>query len=101
MSDKAKPIAKARAISGFPEYTPDVRRAELRWIDTIRAVFERHGYVNIETPSVEEVDTLAAKGGDVDKEIYGLQRLNAEAEDKGARLALHFDLTVPTARYVA
>jgi histidyl-tRNA synthetase len=101
VSDKAKPIAKARAISGFPEYTPDIRRAELRWIDTIRTVFERHGYVNIETPSVEEVETLAAKGGDVDKEIYGLQRLNAEGEDKGARLALHFDLTVPTARYVA
>lgn len=101
MSDKAKPIAKARPISGFPEYTPEVRRAELRWIDTIRAVFERHGYVNIETPSVEEVETLAAKGGDVDKEIYGLQRLNADGEDKGARLALHFDLTVPTARYVA
>ncbi|WP_421790111.1 histidine--tRNA ligase [Hyphobacterium sp.] len=101
MSDKAKPIAKARAISGFPEYTPELRRAELRWIDTIRGVFERHGYVNIETPSVEEVETLAAKGGDVDKEIYGLQRLNAEGDDKGARLALHFDLTVPTARYVA
>jgi histidyl-tRNA synthetase len=101
VSDKAKPIAKARAISGFPEYTPDLRRAELRWVDTIRQVFERHGYVNIETPSVEEVETLAAKGGDVDKEIYGLQRLNAEADEKGARLALHFDLTVPTARYVA
>ncbi|GJL96688.1 MAG: histidine--tRNA ligase [Hyphobacterium sp.] len=101
MSDKSKPVAKARAISGFPEYTPEIRRAELRWIDAIRETFERYGYVNIETPSVEEVETLAAKGGDVDKEIYGLQRLNAEGEDKGARLALHFDLTVPTARYVA
>lgn len=94
-------ILKPKPISGFPEYTPEIRRAELRWIDTIRETFERYGYVNIETPSVEEVETLAAKGGDVDKEIYGLQRLNAEGEDKGARLALHFDLTVPTARYVA
>ena len=94
-------ILKPKPISGFPEYTPEIRRAELRWIDTIRQTFERFGYVNIETPSVEEVETLAAKGGDVDKEIYGLQRLNAEGEDKGARLALHFDLTVPTARYVA
>ncbi len=86
MSDKSKPVAKARAISGFPEYTPEIRRAELRWIDTIRETFERYGYVNIETPSVEEVETLAAKGGDVDKEIYGLQRLNAgEDEDKEAR----------------
>jgi len=101
LSDKSKPVAKARAISGFPEYTPEIRRAEMRWIDAIRETFERYGYVNIETPSVEEVDTLAAKGGDVDKEIYGLQRLNAEGDDKGARLALHFDLTVPTARYVA
>jgi histidyl-tRNA synthetase len=105
LSDKSKPVAKARAISGFPEYTPEIRRAELRWIDTIRETFERYGYVNIETPSVEEVETLAAKGGDVDKEIYGLQRLNADGEDEkksgGPRLALHFDLTVPTARYVA
>lgn len=94
-------ILKPRPISGFPEYTPEIRRVEMRWIDTIRETFERYGYVNIETPSVEEAETLAAKGGDVDKEIYGLQRLNAEGEDKGARLALHFDLTVPTARYVA
>ncbi|MBI1235614.1 MAG: histidine--tRNA ligase [Alphaproteobacteria bacterium] len=101
MTDTSKPAAKARAISGFPEYIPEIRRAEMRWIDTIRETFERYGYVNIETPSVEEVETLAAKGGDVDKEIYGLQRLNAEGDDKGVRLALHFDLTVPTARYVA
>lgn len=94
-------ILKPKPISGFPEYTPEIRRVEMRWIDTIRETFERYGYVNIETPSVEEAETLAAKGGDVDKEIYGLQRLNAEGEDKGARLALHFDLTVPTARYVA
>ncbi|WP_109259315.1 histidine--tRNA ligase [Hyphobacterium indicum] len=98
-------ILKPRPISGFPEYTPEIRRVEMRWIDKIRETFERYGYINIETPSVEEVETLAAKGGDVDKEIYGLQRLNAEDEDDrkpgGPRLALHFDLTVPTARYVA
>ena len=98
-------ILKPKPISGFPEYTPEIRRVEMRWIDTIRETFERYGYVNIETPSVEEAETLAAKGGDVDKEIYGLQRLNAEGEDDrkpgGPRLALHFDLTVPTARYVA
>ncbi|PIW27883.1 MAG: histidine--tRNA ligase [Rhodobacterales bacterium CG15_BIG_FIL_POST_REV_8_21_14_020_59_13] len=94
-------ILKPKPISGFPEYTPEIRRVEMRWIDTIRETFERYGYVNIETPSVEEAETLAAKGGDVDKEIYGLQRLNDDGEDKGARLALHFDLTVPTARYVA
>ncbi|MFK7840593.1 MAG: histidine--tRNA ligase, partial [Bdellovibrionales bacterium] len=41
------------------------------------------------------------KGEDVDKEIYVLDRLQAdESEKKEARLALHFDQTVPLARYV-
>ena len=45
---------------------------------------------------------IAAKGEDVDKEIYVLERLQADPDEKkDARLALHFDQTVPLARYVA
>lgn len=100
MSDK-KQIYKPRPISGFPEWLPEFRAVEQRWMDHLRKVFESYGYCSIETPAVEELDVLAAKG-EVDKEIYVLQRLHAEGTEKGdARLALHFDQTVPLARYVA
>lgn len=99
MSDQK--IYKPKPISGFPEWLPEYRAIELQWMDKIRGVFERYGFCSIETPSVEEIDALAAKGGETEKEIYTLTRLQAEDGDKEARLALHFDLTVPMARYVA
>lgn len=95
-------IYKPKPISGFPEWLPEYRAVEQTWMDTIRRVFESYGFCNIETPVVEELDVLLAKvGTDTQQEIYVLNRLNAEAEDREARLALHFDLTVPMARYVA
>ena len=101
MSGK-KDIYKPRPISGFLEWLPEVRLVEQRWLDDIREAFESYGFSSIETPSVEEVEVLSAKGGDADKEIYGLRRLAAEpGEEDGGRLALHYDLTVPMARYVA
>ena len=98
-------IYKPRPVSGFPEWLPEVRRVEQLWLDHIRKVFESYGYCSIETPAVEELDVINAKGGDgasdVDKEVYVLERLHKEDGDKEARLALHFDQTVPLARYVA
>jgi len=100
-----KKIYKPKPISGFPEWLPQERRAEQAWFDHIRKVFESYGFCNIETPSVEELDAISAKGGDgesdADKEIYVLERLHKEEGDKEARLALHFDQTVPLARYTA
>lgn len=96
-----KKIYKPKPISGFPEWLPEYRAIEQQWLDKIRVVFESYGYCSIETPSVEELDVIAAKGEDVDKEIYVLERLQADSTDKkNARLALHFDQTVPFARYV-
>ncbi|MGE4312698.1 MAG: histidine--tRNA ligase [Pseudobdellovibrionaceae bacterium] len=96
-----KQIYKPKPISGFPEWLPEFRIVEQRWMDHIRRVFESYGYCSIETPAVEEIDVLTAKG-EVDKEIYALSRLQADPEDdKESRLALHFDQTVPLARYVA
>lgn len=94
-------IYKPKPVSGFPEWLPEIRATEQAWMDHIRRVFESYGYTNIETPSVEVLDVLAAKG-EVDKEIYVIERLQKDADDKSdARLALHFDQTVPFARYVA
>lgn len=94
-------IYKPRPVTGFPEWLPEVRRIEQQWMDHIRKVFESYGFCSIETPSVEEIDVLSAKG-EVDKEIYVLERLHKDENEKSdARLALHFDQTVPLARYVA
>lgn len=104
MSEKKK-IYKPRPVSGFPEWLPEERRTEQMWFDHIRCVFESYGFCSIETPSVEELDAINAKGGDggadVDKEVYVIERLHKEDGDKEARLALHFDQTVPLARYTA
>jgi histidyl-tRNA synthetase len=104
MSEK-KSIYKPRPVSGFPEWLPEIRLVEQQWLDHIRQVFESYGYGSIETPAVEELNVIQAKGGDggadVDKEVYVIERLHKQEGDKEARLALHFDQTVPLARYVA
>lgn len=92
-------MAKPRPISGFLELLPEQKLAEDRLISAIREVYELHGFLPIETPAVELVSTLASKGV-VDREIYVVKRLHADEEEE-ADLGLHFDLTVPFARYVA
>ncbi len=91
---------KITPISGFLEFLPAERLVELHFLDVIRRTFEVHGFASIETRAVEPVERLAGKGGDVDKEIYGVTRLGRGADDGEAALGLHFDLTVPLARYV-
>jgi histidyl-tRNA synthetase len=94
-------LVRPAPISGFPEWTPELRYVELAWLDHIRATFERYGFASIETPSVEALEVLMAKG-ETSQEVYTLRRLQADAgDDSDARLGLHFDLTVPFARYVA
>jgi histidyl-tRNA synthetase len=92
---------RPRPVSGFPEHLPEIRMAELHMLDRIRATFESYGFASIETPSVEELEVLLAKG-ETDKEIYTIERLQAD-ENAGheSRLGLHYDLTVPFASYVA
>src|SRR6476646_2581185 len=92
-------MAKITPLSGFPEWLPGERIVEQRVIDTVRSVFELHGFASIETRSVEPLDQLLRKG-ETDKEIYVLRRLHADDDEGDAGLGLHFDLTVPFARYV-
>ncbi len=100
MSDVLRPTPP-RALSGFPEWLPRQKLVEESCIAAIRGVFSSYGYTPIETPAVELTEVLAAKGVD-HKEIYSLVRLHAEGEEALKReLSLHFDLTVPFARYVA
>src|SRR4051794_25031387 len=76
---------------------------EQRVLDRIRSTFELYGFAPLETRSVEPLETLLSKG-ETSKEVYLLHRLQASEESTpGAsedQLGLHFDLTVPFARYV-
>jgi len=84
----------------FPEYSP----AEQLVFDDIKKIIEanysQYGFAHIETPAVEATSVLLAKNGeDAGKQIfwlYGLAQGNEDTKD----YALHFDLTVPFARYV-
>jgi histidyl-tRNA synthetase len=87
------------ALSGFPELLPAQRFVELAVLDRLRHIFELHGFAPLETPAVESLDQLLRKG-EVEKEVYVLRRLHADAEAGDSGLGLHFDLTVPFARYV-
>jgi len=86
-------------LSGFPEWLPAQRIVERRLLDTIARVFELNGFASIETRAVEPLDQLLRKG-EIDKEVYVLRRLQAGEGEGDAGLGLHFDLTVPFARYV-
>jgi histidyl-tRNA synthetase len=89
------------SLSGFPELLPSQRFVEQAVLDRLRSIFEVHGFASVETRAAEPLESLLRKG-EIDKEVYVLRRLHAEEGDAGAgpSLALHFDLTVPFARYV-
>jgi len=95
-------MARPTPLSGFPEWLPDGRLVEQHVLDVLRRTFELHGFAGIETRAVEPLDQLLRKG-ETSKEVYVLRRLQEEpgAEaDRAGTLGLHFDLTVPFARYV-
>ncbi|MCG2802631.1 MAG: ATP phosphoribosyltransferase regulatory subunit, partial [Cellulomonas sp.] len=93
-------MARPRPLSGFPEWLPEGRLVERHVLDVLRRTFELHGFAEIETRAVEPLDQLLRKG-ETSKEVYVLRRLQADPDvvDKD-QLGLHFDLTVPFARYV-
>ncbi|MBS3030008.1 MAG: histidine--tRNA ligase [Dolichospermum sp. DET50] len=96
--------------SGFPEFLPSEKRLEVYLMDIIRQVFESYGFTPIETPAVERLEVLQAKGNQGDNIIYGIEPIlppNRQAEkDKSGETgsesrALKFDQTVPLAAYIA
>jgi len=93
-------MSRPNPISGFPEWLPAQRIAEQQVVDQLRKTFESYGFAPIETRAVEPMDQLLRKG-ETSKEVYVLRRLQADADDASdSGLGLHFDLTVPFARYV-
>jgi histidyl-tRNA synthetase len=91
-------MSKPTPLSGFPEWLPPQRMIEQYVLDRLRATFELHGFAPLETRAVEPLDQLLRKG-ETSKEVYVLRRLQGDDSDDSS-LGLHFDLTVPFARYV-
>ena len=92
-------MSKPTPLSGFPELLPAQRFVEQHVTDSLRRTFELHGFGSLETRAVEPMDQLLRKG-ETSKEVYVLRRLQDEGQDTDAGIGLHFDLTVPFARYV-
>jgi histidyl-tRNA synthetase len=94
-------VSRIAPLSGFPEWLPPQRMIELRVIDRLRTTFELYGFAPLETRAVEPLDQLLRKG-ETSKEVYVLRRLHGSDDEPDAddALGLHFDLTVPFARFV-
>jgi histidyl-tRNA synthetase len=79
----------------------DVRRREFV-IATIVDVYRAHGFEPLETPAVENIETLLGKYGEEgDRLIFKILKRGAHGPPGQADLALRYDLTVPLARVVA
>jgi histidyl-tRNA synthetase len=89
-----------KKISGYPEWLPQEKIVEEKYISVITDVFRKRGFCPLETRSVEPTSVLLKNGEDTDKEIYLINRISGENAESKRKLGLHFDLTVPFARYV-
>jgi histidyl-tRNA synthetase len=106
--------ASTQPARGMRDFLPGDLRRRRFVIQTIAAVYERYGFEPLETPAVENLETLVGKYGEEGNQLVfrilkrgaELQRaLDAPAGADGRRefadLALRYDLTVPLARVVA
>ncbi len=98
--------------SGMRDYLPEAVAKRRHVVATIERVFQRHGFLPVETPAIENLSTLLGKYGEEgDQLLYRLlhrgdklSRALAEPPvEMGdlAELGLRYDLTVPLARVVA
>src|ERR1700726_1300490 len=79
----------------------DVRKREYV-IGVIKEVYERYGFEPLETPAVENIETLMGKYGEEGNQlIFKILRRGEHEKSGEADLALRYDLTVPLARVVA
>lgn len=83
----------------FPEFSPAQQKVFDSILEVIAQVFQQYNYEHIRTPAVEPVDILKRGWDIVDKQVYGLYGL-AQGNEDTKDYALHFDLTIPLARYI-
>ena len=93
---------RTQPARGMRDYlADDVRRRE-HVIGVITRVYRAYGFEPLETPAVENIETLLGRYGDeANKLIYKILRRGEHEATGEADLALRYDLTVPLARVVA
>jgi histidyl-tRNA synthetase len=91
-----------RPARGMRDFLPDdVRRREYV-IGIITGVYQRYGFEPLETPSLENIETLTGKYGEEgNKLIFKVLRRGEHEASGETDLALRYDLTVPLARVIA
>jgi histidyl-tRNA synthetase len=114
-------MSKVSLPQGTRDFGPDVVRKRQHIFNTCKQVFELYGFQPLETPAMENLETLMGKYGDEgDKLIFkilnnGLDRPEKQQQAKSdfekvlqgknvkgiSERALKYDLTIPFARYVA
>ena len=88
-------MIQARTLAGMMELLPEDQLAFNKMKDTIEEIFKNHGFFPLDTPAMESMDVLLAKGGgETAQQVY---TIDTEKKDRGLR----FDLTVPLAKYVS
>ena len=115
------PMAKPSLPSGTRDFSAAVVRKRNFIFDTIRTVFENYGFGPLETPAMEQLETLMGKYGEEgDKLIFKILNNGLDNPEKEKQIredwekillgksnkniterALRYDLTIPFARYVA
>jgi histidyl-tRNA synthetase len=84
------------------DFLPEDVRRRRHVVGVIADVYQKYGFEPLETPSVENLETLQGKYGEEgDRLIFKILKRGEGAETGQADLALRYDLTVPLARVVA
>lgn len=105
-------MSKPSIPKGTRDFSPLQMRRRNYIFDTIRTIYSRYGFEQIETPSMEQLSTLEGKYGEEgDKLLFRILnsgdvvdqiKKNPSTISIGniAEKGLRYDLTVPFARYV-
>ena len=84
---------KKLPLKGFRDFLPAQMALRREAINRLRAVFEKYGYDELQTPTLEYKEVLARKYGEEAEKLMYLFK------DRGGRdVGLRYDLTVPLAR---
>jgi len=91
-----------RPPSGTRDFLPQEVKLREKVFNTIKKVFESFGFMPIETPAFERIETLMEKYGEEgEKLIFKILKRGEQVTGGQADLALRYDFTVPLARFVA
>jgi histidyl-tRNA synthetase len=94
--------AKTQPARGMRDFLPDDVRKREYVIGVIKEVYEKYGFEPLETPAVENIETLTGKYGEEGNQlIFKILKRGVHETTGEADLALRYDLTVPLARVVA